>query len=77
MDGDEFGAVGGMIDKGNRSTRRNPSPVALFQPQIPHDLTRAGTRAASVESQRLTDHQMRHGTWEVIYIPTISRNKRY
>jgi hypothetical protein len=35
---DEYGAFGGMrIDKRNRSTRRKPSPVPLFPPQIPHD----------------------------------------
>jgi hypothetical protein len=33
-------AVGGMIGKGNRSTRRKLAPVALCPPQIPHDLTR-------------------------------------
>jgi hypothetical protein len=45
-DGD-CGAVGGMkIGRGNRSTRRKPAP-----PQIPHDQTRARTRAAAVGSQ--------------------------
>jgi hypothetical protein len=36
----ECGAVGGL------STRRNPVPVPLCPPQIPHDLTWAGTLAA-------------------------------
>jgi hypothetical protein len=37
-DGD-CGEIGGMkIDRGNRSTRRKPAPVPLYQPQIPHDL---------------------------------------
>jgi hypothetical protein len=36
---DECGAVGGMIGRGNRSTRRKPVPVLLCPPQIPHDLT--------------------------------------
>jgi hypothetical protein len=55
MTDDECGAVDGMrIGKGNRSTRREPVPVPLCPPQIPHDLTRAGTGAAAVGSQRLT-----------------------
>jgi hypothetical protein len=41
MDDDEYGAIGGMSDKGNRSARRKPAPVPLCPPQIPHDLTRA------------------------------------
>jgi hypothetical protein len=40
MDDDECGAVGGMIGRGNRSTRRKPAPGPLCLPQIPHDLTR-------------------------------------
>jgi hypothetical protein len=49
---DEYGAVGGMrIGKGNRSTWRKPAPVILCQPQIPHDLTWAQTRASAVGSQ--------------------------
>jgi hypothetical protein len=45
---DERGAVVGMrIGRGNRSTRRTPTP-------IPHDLTWARTRAAAVVSRRLT-----------------------
>jgi hypothetical protein len=31
-----------------------PAPVPLCPPQIPHDQTRARTRAAAVGSQRLT-----------------------
>jgi hypothetical protein len=46
---DECGAVGGMIGKGeNRSTRRKPAPMSLCPPQIPHDLTRARTRAITI-----------------------------
>jgi hypothetical protein len=57
-DGD-YGATGGMkIGRGNRSTRRKPVPVLLCQPQIPHDQTRARTRAAAVGSQRLTAWDM-------------------
>jgi hypothetical protein len=56
---DECGAVGGMrFGRGNRSTWRKPAPVALCSPQIPHDLTRARTRAAAVGSQRLTSWAM-------------------
>jgi hypothetical protein len=38
----------------NRSTRRKPAQVPLCPSQIPHDLTRARTRAASVGSRRQT-----------------------
>jgi hypothetical protein len=43
MDDDDCGAIGGMIGRGNQSTRRNPVPVPLCPPQIPHDLTWAWT----------------------------------
>jgi hypothetical protein len=40
MDDDERGTIGGMIiGKENRSTGRNPAPVPLCPPQIPHDPT--------------------------------------
>jgi hypothetical protein len=42
------------IGRGNRSTCRKPAPMLLCPPQIPHDLTRARTRAAAVGKQRLT-----------------------
>jgi hypothetical protein len=42
------------IGSGNRSTRRKPAPALLCPTQIPLDQTRARTRAAAVESQRLT-----------------------
>jgi hypothetical protein len=49
------GEFGGMkIGRGNRSTQRKPVPGPLCPPQIPHDETRARTRAAAVGSQRLT-----------------------
>jgi hypothetical protein len=55
IDGGDCGAIGGMkIGRGNRSTRRKPGPAPLCPPQIPHDQTRARTRAAAVGSQRLT-----------------------
>jgi hypothetical protein len=53
VDDDECGAVGVMLSKGNRSTRRKPAPVPLCPPQIPHGLTQARTRATSVGSRRL------------------------
>jgi hypothetical protein len=47
------GEIGGMIGKGNESTRRKPAPVPLCSPQTPH-AARTRTRAAAVGSQRLT-----------------------
>jgi hypothetical protein len=37
IDDYECGAVGGMSDKGNRSTRRKPVTASLCSPQIPHE----------------------------------------
>jgi hypothetical protein len=54
MDDDECGAVDGMIGMGKGSTRRRPASAPLCPPQIPHELTQAGTRAAAVGSRRLT-----------------------
>jgi hypothetical protein len=56
IDEGDCGVVGGMkTGRGNRSTRRKPAPPApLCPPQIPHDQTRARSRAAAVGSQRLT-----------------------
>jgi hypothetical protein len=50
-DGD--GEIGGMIGRGNGSTRRKPAPVPLCPPQTSH-AARKRTRAAAVGSQRLT-----------------------
>jgi hypothetical protein len=47
------GEIGGMIGKGNRSTRRKPAPVPLCPSQIPH-AARTRTRAAALGNQRLT-----------------------
>jgi hypothetical protein len=48
IDDCDCGAIGGMkIGRGNRNTRRIPAPVSLCPSQIPHDLTRARTRAAA------------------------------
>jgi hypothetical protein len=46
------GEIGGVIGKGNRSTRRKPTPMPLCPPQTPH-ATQTRTRAAAVGSQRL------------------------
>jgi hypothetical protein len=55
IDEGDCAAIGGMkIGRGNQSTRRKPAPAPLCPPQIPHDQTRARTRAAAVGSQRLT-----------------------
>jgi hypothetical protein len=51
VDDDECGGVGGMR---KRSNRTQPAPASLHPPQIPHDLTWDGTRAAAVGSQLLT-----------------------
>jgi hypothetical protein len=53
------GEIGGMIGRGNRSTRRKPAPVPLYPSQTPH-AARTRTRAAAVGSQRLTA-ELRHG----------------
>jgi hypothetical protein len=45
--------IGGMIGRGNRSTRNKPAPVPLCPPQTPH-AARTRTRAAAVGSLRLT-----------------------
>jgi hypothetical protein len=45
------GTIGGIkMGKGNRNTRRKPTPAPLRSPQIPNDLT----RAAAMGNQRLT-----------------------
>jgi hypothetical protein len=55
IDEGDYGAIVGMkIGRGNRSSRKKPAPAPLCPPQIPHDQTRALTRAAVVGSQRLT-----------------------
>jgi hypothetical protein len=47
------GEIGGMIGRGNRSTRRKPAPMPLCLQQTPHT-ARTRTRAAAVGSQLLT-----------------------
>jgi hypothetical protein len=64
---DEYWAFGGMrIGKGNRSTRRKPTPVPLYPPQIPHDLTWDRSQTAAVGSQRLTAWAMARPTLMII-----------
>jgi hypothetical protein len=46
------GEIGGMIGKGNRSTRRKSAPVPLCPPQTSH-AARTFTRVDAVGSQRL------------------------
>jgi hypothetical protein len=50
--------IGGMIGRGNRSTRRKPAPVPICPPQTPL-AARTRTRAAAVGNQRLTA-ELRH-----------------
>jgi hypothetical protein len=48
IDGGDYGEIGGMkIGRGNRCTGRKPAPVPLCPPQIPHNQTRARTRAVA------------------------------
>jgi hypothetical protein len=59
IDDGDCGEIGGMkIGRGNQSTQRKPAPVPLCPPQIPHDQTRAQTRAATVRCQQLTASAM-------------------
>jgi hypothetical protein len=44
------GEMGGMVGRGNQSTRRKPAPMPLCPPQTLH-ATRTRTRAAAVGSQ--------------------------
>jgi hypothetical protein len=58
MNDRECETIGGMIGRRCRSPRRNPTPVPLCPPQIPHDPTLAGVRAVTVGSQRLPARDM-------------------
>jgi hypothetical protein len=60
----DYGEIGGIIGKGNRSTRRKPAPMPLCPPQSPH-AARTRTWAAAVGSQRLTV-ELRHGLYFII-----------
>jgi hypothetical protein len=48
----DAGEIGGMISRGNQTTRRKPAPVPLCPPQAPH-AARTRTRASEMGSQRL------------------------
>jgi hypothetical protein len=50
----DCGGIGGMNLGRETSVLRKPAPVPLCPPEIPHDQTRARTRAAAVGSQRLS-----------------------
>jgi hypothetical protein len=68
----ECGAVGGLrIGRGNGSTRREPDPVPLCPPQIPHDLTLDRTQGAPPELW----HKVETGTFS-IRSNTLSRVKQ-
>jgi hypothetical protein len=71
----EDGELGGMKNgRENRSTRRKPAPTLLCPPQIPHDQTRARTRAAEVGSQRLTTWAMARPMTDLLMDPTLDGN---
>jgi hypothetical protein len=53
LDDYDDGEIGGMIFRGNQSTRRKPAPVPLCPPQTPHAAW-TQTLATAVRSQRLT-----------------------
>jgi hypothetical protein len=58
--------------RGNRSIRRKTASVPLCQPQIPHDLTRVRTLAATVESRQLTAWAMaRSAIWPYTQLTSI------
>jgi hypothetical protein len=73
---DYCGAVGGMrIGRGNRSTRRKPTPAPLCAPQIPHDVTCARIRAAGTGSQRLTEADTSQiEVWSLTAAPTCPKD---
>jgi hypothetical protein len=67
MDDYKSGAIGGMIGRRNRSSRRKPAPVPLCSPQISHDPTRARTPAAAMGSRRLTVRRF------IVYVPCLGQ----
>jgi hypothetical protein len=50
------GEIGGMIGRGNRSTRRKPAPVPFCPPQTPHACqdTSPGRRSGKPAANRLS-----------------------
>jgi hypothetical protein len=72
------GAIGGMkIGRGNRSTRRKPTPAPFCPPQIPLDQNRARTRPAAVGSQRLTAWAMARPWGVVTLIGEITKQQKW
>jgi hypothetical protein len=68
---DKCGELGGMrIGRGNRRTRRKPTPEPLCSPQIPHNLTWTRTQAAAVGNRRLTAE-----LWSVVSFQLVDDNK--
>jgi hypothetical protein len=52
-DRDDCGVISRMFGSGIRSTRRKPVAISPYLPQIPHDLTPARTRTATVGTRPL------------------------
>jgi hypothetical protein len=65
MDDDECGAVGGKSGKESRNTRRNPAPMPLSPPQIPHDLTITSACASAMVPFHVTLHYVMLATISV------------
>jgi hypothetical protein len=57
--GDYDGEIGGMIGRGNRSTRRKPAPVPLCPPQTPHACQDANPGR---RGWKPTTNRLRYGT---------------
>jgi hypothetical protein len=57
-----------MSGRGNQSTRKKPTPVSLYSLQIPDNLTWAQTRAAALESRRLTAWAMARASFHLSMI---------
>jgi hypothetical protein len=70
------GEIGGMIGRGNRSTRRKPAAVPLCPPQTPHAV-RTRTRTAAVGSQRLTASATARPSLRGCTNVTSSANKKF
>jgi hypothetical protein len=72
MDDDGCGAIGGMLGRGNQSTRRKPTPGPICPPQIPHNLIRGsnpGCRGGKPLNCWATTRPLLHLT--TIYFPGI------
>jgi hypothetical protein len=61
------GEIGGMIGRGNRSTRRKPAPVPLCPPQTPH-AARTRTRALQWEEHVRLSENENIGPWNYALI---------